>query len=92
MRDRVPMDVTVSWGKESLARLMRAVAWFDCQITDTMIIDRKHHRAGDPLYLRLQIPPEHLDAFREMAAPRSMREPPKVDLGWTCEEARDGDA
>lgn len=86
MTDRKPMDVTVSWGKESLVRLMRAVVRFDCQITDTFMNvsygpRRTHH---DDVHLRVQIPPQHLDAFRAEANPREMREPMRVDLGW-CE-------
>ena len=80
--DRVPMDVDVGWGKESLARFMRAVVRFGCQVTDSFTLaGYRELRGTDSVFLRVQIPRAHLDAFRVEARPQGMREPPRIDLG-----------
>lgn len=83
MSDRVPMDVTVGWGKDHLARLMRAVVRLDCAITDTFVVGGREHEPAPRqwVYLRVQIPADSIEAFREAVEPHEMRPPPQVSVG-----------
>ncbi len=79
---RVPMDVTIGWGKESLARFMRAVIRFKATVTDSfMLIAPDAARPHDSVFLRVHIPPQFVHAFREHVKPQEMRDPPQVQVG-----------
>jgi hypothetical protein len=83
MSERVPMDVTVGWGKEYLARLMRAVVRLDCTITDTFVIGGREREPAprEWVYLRVQIPADSIEDFRADVGPHEMRPPPRVSIG-----------
>lgn len=84
-----PMDVDVSWGKESLARLMRTVVALRCQVLDSFTLTADPH-PGDTVFLRVFIPEPWLERFREMARPVEMRDPPRVQVGIEADPRGNG--
>jgi hypothetical protein len=81
LSERVPMDVTVGWGNAPMARLMRAVVRHKCAITDSMmLIGCDAARPTDSVFLRVQVPGDSLDAFRDEVKPQDMRIPPQVGV------------
>ncbi len=79
--NRVPMDVTVGWGKESLARFMRALVKFRCTVTDSFTLASLNEMQPHcSVFLRVHVPPDSIDAFGSEAKPQHLAPAPCVGI------------
>ncbi len=81
IEDRVPMDVTVGCNAPAFSRLMRALVRHRCSITDSFMLTsidtaRPHHS----VFLRVHVPADAIDAFRDEVRPQEMRPPPLMGV------------